>query len=131
MEVFNIYNIYRFLSFLIYIYIYIYILFITSFISYHLPYTFHVILYFTSYSCNCILSSHSSVMFLISCYIFFPFYLHIPVIFFDVSCLHKPSKWIQETIRAQRHCTHYVKQWSIRARRRCYHCTRQGPSIRV
>ena len=44
---------------------------------------------------------------------------------FYVSFLHKPYKWIKETIRARRRCTHCVKQWSIRARRRCYHCTRQ------
>ena len=67
-----------------------YILFITSFIPYHLPYTFHFILYITSCSCNCILSSHSSAMLLISCHIFSTFHLHIPVIFFYVSCLHKP-----------------------------------------
>ena len=53
-------------------------------------YTFHIILYFTSCSCNCILSSHSSAMLLILCHIFFTFLLHILVIFFYVSCLHKP-----------------------------------------
>ena len=57
-----------------YIYIYIYIcFFIISFISYHISYTFHVILYCTSCSCNCILSSHSSAMLLISCHILFSF----------------------------------------------------------
>ena len=64
--------------------------FTTCFISYHISYTFHVILYFTYYSCNCILSSYSSVMLLISCHIFYSFHLHIVVIFFYVSCLHKP-----------------------------------------
>ena len=34
---------------------------------------------------------------------------------FYVSCLHKPYKWIKETIRARRRCTRCVKQWSIRA----------------
>ena len=65
----------------------IYILFIKSFISYHLPYTFHVILYFTSCYCSCILSSHSSAMFLILCHIFFTFLLHnILYISFAYTC---------------------------------------------
>ena len=37
-------------------------------------------------------------MLLISCHIFSTFPLHIPIILFYVSCLHKPWKWIQETI---------------------------------
>ena len=44
-----------------------------------------VILYFTSCSCNCILSSHSSAMLLISCYILYAFHLHILVIYFSLS----------------------------------------------
>ena len=36
------------------------------------------------------LSSHSHAMLLISYHIFSTFHLHIPVIFFYVSCLHKP-----------------------------------------
>ena len=104
--------------------------FIASFISYHISYTFHVILYFTFCSCNYILSLHSSAMLLISCHIFNTLHLHILVIFFYVSCLHKPLKWIKETIRARRRCTHYAKQWSIRARRHCTHCAKQW-SIRA
>ena len=53
-----------------------YVLFIYCHISYI------VILYFTSCSCNWILSSHSSAMLLISCHIFYTFHLHILVIFF-------------------------------------------------
>ena len=64
--------------------------FITCFISYHISYTFHVILHFTSCSCNCILSSHSSVMLLISCHILYTSHLRILVIFFYVSCLQIP-----------------------------------------
>ena len=70
------------------------------------------------------LSLHRNVMLLILCHIFNLWHLHILVIFFYVSCLHKPYKWIQETIRARRYCTHCVKQWSIRARRRCTHCAK-------
>ena len=70
--------------------------FTTFFISYLISYTFHVILYFTSCSCNCTLSSHNSAMFLISCHIFFTFHLHILVIFFYVSCLQIPWKRIRE-----------------------------------
>ena len=58
------------------------------FIYCHISYT--VILYFTSCSCNCILSSHSSAMLIISCHIFYTFHLHILVIFFYVSCLNIP-----------------------------------------
>ena len=61
-----------------------------SFVYCTCSYTFRVLLYFTSCSCNCILSLHSSAMLLISCHIFSTFHLHIPVIFFYVSCLHKP-----------------------------------------
>ena len=46
----------------------------------HISYT--VILYFTSCSCNCLLSLHSSTMLLISYHIFYTFHLHILVIFF-------------------------------------------------
>ena len=67
---YNTYNIYIYLSFLIYIYI---CFFIISLISYYISYTFHVILYCTYCSCNCILSSHSSAMLLISCHILFSF----------------------------------------------------------
>ena len=48
-------------------------------------FSYTVILYFTSCSCNCILSSHSSAMLLISCYILFAFHLHILVIYFSLS----------------------------------------------
>ena len=65
------------------------------------------------------LSSHSNAMLLISCHIFSTFHL------FYVSCLHKPYKWIKETMRARRCCTHCMKQWSMRARRRYTHCMKQ------
>ena len=45
-------------------------------------FSYTVILYFTSCSCNCLLSSHSSAMLLISCHIFYTFHLHILFIFF-------------------------------------------------
>ena len=48
-------------------------------------FSYTIILYFTSCSCNCILSSHSSVMLLISCYILYAFHLHILVIYFSLS----------------------------------------------
>ena len=78
------YNIYIYLS-ISHIYF-----FITCFISYHISYTFRVILHFTYYSCNHILSSHSSVMLLISCHISYTSHLRILVICFYVSYLHKP-----------------------------------------
>ena len=64
-----------------------------SFIYYTCSYTvlsytifsYIVILYFTSCSCNCILSSHSNAMLLISCYILYAFHLHILVIYFSLS----------------------------------------------
>ena len=68
--------------------------FTICFISYHISYTFMSSC--TSCSCNCILSSHSSAMLLISCHIFFTFHLHILVIFFYVSCLQIPKKRIRE-----------------------------------
>ena len=68
----------------------IYLSFVLCFMPYHILYTFHIILYFTSYSCTCILSSHSSAMLLILCHIFFTFHLHILVILFYVSCLQIP-----------------------------------------
>ena len=46
-----------------------YLFVLSYFIFYHISYTFHVILHFTSCSCNCILSSHSSDMLLISCHL--------------------------------------------------------------
>ena len=61
------------------------LLFITGFVSY----TFHINLYFTSCSCNCILSSNSNIMLLISyhmiyfaytfplCILFIFFYIHV------------------------------------------------------
>ena len=49
-----------------------------------LLYTFHVLLYCISCSCNSILSSHSSVMLLISYHILYTFPLHILFIFFYV-----------------------------------------------
>ena len=73
------YNLYIYLS------IFLYLLFITGFISY----TFHVNLYFTSCSCNCILSSHNNAMLLVSyhiiafaytfplCILFIFFYIHV------------------------------------------------------
>ena len=78
------YNIYIYLS-ISHIYF-----FITCFISYHISYTFRVILHFISCSCNCILSSHSSAMLLISCHISYTSHLCILIICFYVSCLHKP-----------------------------------------
>ena len=64
---------------------YFHILSCTMYFSYTVIYnslffSYTVILYFTS--CNCILSSHSSAMLLISCHIFYTFHLHILVIFF-------------------------------------------------
>ena len=43
---------------------------------------FHILSYCTF---NCILSSHSSAMLLISCYILYAFHLHILVIYFSLS----------------------------------------------
>ena len=43
-------------------------------IIYHISYTIQVILYFTSCSCNCVLSLHSSAMLLISCHILYTFH---------------------------------------------------------
>ena len=51
-------------------------------IIYHISSIIQVILYFTSCSCNYVLSSHSNVMLLISYHIFYTFHLHILVIFF-------------------------------------------------
>ena len=60
-------------------------LFVLSyFISYHISYIFLIILHFTSCSCNCILSSHSRAMLLISYHILYTFPLHILLIFFYV-----------------------------------------------
>ena len=60
--------------------------FLISTVSLHVSFLlyfiyFHVIFHFTSYSCNCILSSHSSAMLLISyhmlyIYLSFPFMFH-------------------------------------------------------
>ena len=44
---------------------------------------FHILL---SCTFNCILSSHSSAMLLISCYILYAFHLHILVILYFTSC---------------------------------------------
>ena len=51
----------------------------------YIVFSYTVILYFTSCSCNYILSSHSSAMLLISCYILYAFHLHILVIYFSLS----------------------------------------------
>ena len=54
-------------------------------LSYTMYFSYTVILYFPIFSSctfNCILSSHTSVMLLISCHIFYTFHLHILVIFF-------------------------------------------------
>ena len=66
-------------------------------------YTFHITFSFMYCTCSytfrvidtllfvlVYLSSHSSAMLLISCHIFSTFHLQILVIFFYVSCLHKP-----------------------------------------
>ena len=59
-----------------------------AFMYFHILYChiiyLHVLLYCISCSCNCILSSHSSAMFLISYHILFTFPVHILFIFFYV-----------------------------------------------
>ena len=61
-------------------------LLITCFFSYHISYTFHAILYYISCSCNCILSLHSSAMFLISYHILYTFLY----IYFSFSFMFMP-----------------------------------------
>ena len=59
-----------------------------SYCTFHILYChiiyFHMLLYCISCSCNCILSSHSSAMLLISYHILFTFPVHILFIFFYV-----------------------------------------------
>ena len=55
--------------------------FITCLISYHISYTFHVILHFTSCSCNRILSSYSSALLLISYHILYTSHLSFSFMF--------------------------------------------------
>ena len=72
-------------------------LLITFFFSYHISYTFRVILYCISCYCNCILSSHSSAILLISYHILYTFPLHILFIFFYVhACEYHKSGYGRE-----------------------------------
>ena len=90
---------YTFLFYILYLFIYfscivfctVHILSYTILCPFHIlsctmyfSYTiiFHILSSCTSCSCNCLLSSHSSAMLLISCHIFYTFHLHILVIFF-------------------------------------------------
>ena len=72
-----------------------YLFVLSCFISFHISYTFRVILYFTSCSCNRILSSHSSAMLLISCHILCTPHLRVLVIFFYVSYMFHACKYLR------------------------------------
>ena len=68
-----------------------YLLFHNMFHSYHISYTFYVIFHFTSCSCNCILSSHSSAMLLIS-FICFTYTYHFLLCFMPVKTLEADTR---------------------------------------
>ena len=68
---------------------------ITCFFSYHISYTFRVILYCISCSCNCILSSHRSAMLLISYHILYTFLY----IYFLFSFMFMPTNTIEVDTR--------------------------------
>ena len=70
---------------------------IKIFFSCHISYTFRVILYCIYCSCNCILSSHSSTILLLSYHILYTFPLHILFIFFYVhACEYHKSEYERE-----------------------------------
>ena len=102
----------------------------------YLSYTFHIIdtlflvlVYFTSCSCNCILSSHSSTMLLISCYILYAFHLHILVIYFHRIAVLCFSYHVFYTCH---YLLGFMSAYTLEVdmgitvcTRRYYHCTRQ------
>ena len=74
---------FRILCFSYTILVHILFMYYVLFIYFHIV-NFHMLLYYISCSCNCTLSSHSSVMLLISYHILFTFPVHILFIFFYV-----------------------------------------------